>query len=305
MLGNGYASDTRRSHRKDDSPRNYFQTDDTLPRYFHRKRQHLIQKSDYELSNDGINGDFPFEEGELFEEHKEFIRYSQVSRRKNSIHIKRLQKEEDNPQRSFHSHESTSLMKHKRHATDTSPRYLNSKRLTLVKYDSKEEKECDRYSPDGRKKDSIHIARLEYTFSTKHNRHDITDSSPRYSNGKRQSSMQSGFELLLNDGLGGDSPFESDLSEEQKEHVRFSLVDRKKDFVHIERIDGRAVNVLQGLELHTGVFNVEEQRNIVKYVYKLQKMGRNGQLRGTYCLFFFWFVYFQCLLLLYICSWLL
>ncbi|GAB2283601.1 hypothetical protein Dimus_018107 [Dionaea muscipula] len=69
-------------------------------------------------------------------------------------------------------------------------------------------------------------------------------------------------------------------SEEQKEWLRFSQVGRKKSFVHNERIHGREVNVLQGLELHTGVFNAEEQRDIVKHVYDLQKMGQKGQLRA-------------------------
>jgi hypothetical protein len=44
----------------------------------------------------------------------------------------------------------------------------------------------------------------------------------------------------------------------------------------------RQRNVLGGLELHTRVFNTEEQENIVEYVYKLQSMGQRGKLRGIY-----------------------
>ncbi|KAF9608629.1 hypothetical protein IFM89_010114 [Coptis chinensis] len=58
-----------------------------------------------------------------------------------------------------------------------------------------------------------------------------------------------------------------------------SLVGRKKDFECVERIKGRPVNVLQGLELHTRVFSDEEQKKIVDYVYDLQRMGHSGELR--------------------------
>lgn len=86
--------------------------------------------------------------------------------------------------------------------------------------------------------------------------------------------------FLQNDGLGGvSSTADSGLSEEQKEEIRFSKVGRKKDFVHIERIDGKAINVLQGLELHTKVFSTAEQKEIVESVYNLQQMGQKGQLR--------------------------
>ncbi|KAH9751699.1 hypothetical protein WN944_006393 [Citrus x changshan-huyou] len=83
-----------------------------------------------------------------------------------------------------------------------------------------------------------------------------------------------------NDGLGGvSSTADNGLSEEQKELIRFLKFGRKNDFVHIERIDGKAINVLRGLELHTKVFNTEEQKEIVESVYKLQRMGQKGQLR--------------------------
>ncbi|KAF9597875.1 hypothetical protein IFM89_021960 [Coptis chinensis] len=66
------------------------------------------------------------------------------------------------------------------------------------------------------------------------------------------------------------------LPEEQK---RMSLVGRKKNFECVERVKGRRVNVLQGLELHTRVFNDEEQKKIVEYVYDLQRMGQSRELR--------------------------
>ncbi|GAB2231904.1 hypothetical protein Droror1_Dr00010923 [Drosera rotundifolia] len=60
--------------------------------------------------------------------------------------------------------------------------------------------------------------------------------------------------------------------EESKLH-RFLQVKRKKDFVCLERIDRKLVNVLEGLELHNGVFDAYEQKAIVDYIYNLQDMG--------------------------------
>ncbi|XP_044488097.1 RNA demethylase ALKBH9B-like [Mangifera indica] len=91
--------------------------------------------------------------------------------------------------------------------------------------------------------------------------------------------MSSDSEILLNDGLSGDSLVDYGLSEEQKERIRFSQVGGKKNFVHMERINGRITNVIRGLELHTRVFNVEEQKKIVRCVHNLQRMGQKGQLR--------------------------
>jgi alkylated DNA repair protein alkB family protein 5 len=100
----------------------------------------------------------------------------------------------------------------------------------------------------------------------------------------RNSFEHSDFKILLNDGLGRvSSGSDNGLSEEKNEQIRISQVIRQKDFEYTERIDGgRQINVLGGLELHTRVFNTEEQENIVEYVYKLQSMGQRGKLRGIY-----------------------
>nr|GME16158.1 RNA demethylase ALKBH5-like [Ipomoea batatas] len=59
------------------------------------------------------------------------------------------------------------------------------------------------------------------------------------------------------------------LSEEEKrEQTKFAQVKRKKGFVHYERVDGKKVNVVQGLELHTGIFDAEEQMKIVEQMIK-------------------------------------
>lgn len=103
--------------------------------------------------------------------------------------------------------------------------------------------------------------------------------TPNSANNKRTVGIPSNSDILLNDGLGGTSSvIDNGLSEEQKEQIRFSQVGRKKDFVHMEKIDGKSTNVLKGLELHTKVFNSEEQKNIVECVYNLQRMGQKGQL---------------------------
>ncbi|XP_006655769.1 RNA demethylase ALKBH9B isoform X2 [Oryza brachyantha] len=68
------------------------------------------------------------------------------------------------------------------------------------------------------------------------------------------------------------------LTREQRELWRFRSVVRKKDFMCFERVHGRLVNILAGLELHSGVFSTAEQQRIVKYVYDLQEMGQRGEL---------------------------
>ncbi|KAJ8550127.1 hypothetical protein K7X08_033834 [Anisodus acutangulus] len=71
----------------------------------------------------------------------------------------------------------------------------------------------------------------------------------------------------------------TDLSREHREHIQFCNVKRKKDFICLERVNGKIVNVLDGLELHTGVFSMAEQTRILKFVEKLEEMGKSGQLK--------------------------
>lgn len=70
------------------------------------------------------------------------------------------------------------------------------------------------------------------------------------------------------------------LTREQREQRRFKNVVRTKDYICLERVHGRLVNILAGLELHTGVFSSAEQRRIVECVYDLQERGRRGELGG-------------------------
>ncbi|XP_071716283.1 RNA demethylase ALKBH9B-like [Rutidosis leptorrhynchoides] len=69
------------------------------------------------------------------------------------------------------------------------------------------------------------------------------------------------------------------LSEEQKEKLGFANVGRKTNFVHYEKVNGKNVNVVQGLELHTRVFSADEQKKIVESVYEFQRLGQKGRLR--------------------------
>ncbi|KAH0698957.1 hypothetical protein KY284_013172 [Solanum tuberosum] len=55
----------------------------------------------------------------------------------------------------------------------------------------------------------------------------------------------------------GDKP-KMELSREHREHIRFCNVKRKKDFICLERVNEKIVNILDGLELHTGVFSMAE-----------------------------------------------
>ncbi|KAK8710449.1 hypothetical protein V6N13_145772 [Hibiscus sabdariffa] len=69
------------------------------------------------------------------------------------------------------------------------------------------------------------------------------------------------------------------LSRDQREYIRFMSVKRKTDFICFERVNGKFVNILEGLELHEGIFSAAEQKRIVDYVYMLQEMGRKGELK--------------------------
>lgn len=73
-----------------------------------------------------------------------------------------------------------------------------------------------------------------------------------------------------------------ELSREQRERIRFTNVTRKKDFICLERVNGKFVNIVDGLELHSGVFSVVEQKKIVDFVYELQEKGKNGKFKGLY-----------------------
>ncbi|KAH0988700.1 hypothetical protein GBA52_000183 [Prunus armeniaca] len=106
------------------------------------------------------------------------------------------------------------------------------------------------------------------------------NSWPASINNKRNSVERSASPALFNDATRGDSSFIcGGLLEHPNEHNRVLQVGREKDFIHIESINGRRTNVLQGLELHTRVFNATEQKEIVECVYNLQRMGQRGQLR--------------------------
>ncbi|WCJ18294.1 oxidoreductase 2OG-Fe(II) oxygenase family protein [Euphorbia peplus] len=109
----------------------------------------------------------------------------------------------------------------------------------------------------------------------------LTTSSPTSVTSYRNSTHHpGGSELLLKDGLVNmSSVIDNGLQEEQKEQIRFSSVGRKKNFSCVERVNGKSTNVLEGLELHTKVFNSEEQKKIVECVYDLQNVARKGQLR--------------------------
>ncbi|KAF2290846.1 hypothetical protein GH714_015792 [Hevea brasiliensis] len=70
------------------------------------------------------------------------------------------------------------------------------------------------------------------------------------------------------------------LSRDQREYIRFMSVKRKKDFICLERVKGKIVNILEGLELHSLVFSAVEQTRIVNYVHELQELGSKGKLKG-------------------------
>ncbi|KAF8387727.1 hypothetical protein HHK36_026381 [Tetracentron sinense] len=80
-------------------------------------------------------------------------------------------------------------------------------------------------------------------------------------------------------GMALKVPQKPTLSRDHREYFRFKNVQTKKDFICLERIKGKIVNILDGLELHTGVFSAADQKRIVDFIYDLQEMGRKGELK--------------------------
>jgi hypothetical protein len=70
------------------------------------------------------------------------------------------------------------------------------------------------------------------------------------------------------------------LSVAEREQRRLLGLKIRKDFMCMERVDGRLLNVVEGLELHMGVFSAAEQTRLVNMVYDFQTKGRQQQLRG-------------------------
>ncbi|WOH05343.1 hypothetical protein DCAR_0624759 [Daucus carota subsp. sativus] len=104
--------------------------------------------------------------------------------------------------------------------------------------------------------------------------------------GDEESEVTSTSRLSVANSASGDGTAEEKsvskpgLSRDQREYIRFTNVKRKKDFACIERVNQKLVNILDGLELHTGVFSAAEQKRIVDYVYELEEMGKNGKLKA-------------------------
>ena len=99
-------------------------------------------------------------------------------------------------------------------------------------------------------------------------------------NNNRHPFQQLGSGELTDDGARGDSSSVLDALSGEQENIRASQMGRKDDFRCLEKIDGRIMNVLEGLELYTRVFSFEEQRKIAEFVYDLQDKGRKRQLIG-------------------------
>ncbi|KAF5207134.1 Rna demethylase alkbh9b [Thalictrum thalictroides] len=132
--------------------------------------------------------------------------------------------------------------------------------------------------------DNRAISPVQTTSSTpasvKSNGYSVGHPVSTQSTDSRIQNKEFGNKLSVNAGNGRVVPNEKNVSLTDKEQIiRMSKVGRKKDFVCKETIKGRQINVLEGLELHTRVFDEKEQKQIVDFVYALQRMGRSRELR--------------------------
>ena len=82
------------------------------------------------------------------------------------------------------------------------------------------------------------------------------------------------MDVSLSDVLSKDaSPVTNELSEKQKEQIQLSQGSKNKNYVYIERINEKNINIIEGLEQHIEVFNIEDQKNIVEYIYNFSVCG--------------------------------
>ncbi|KAL2906753.1 RNA demethylase ALKBH5 [Bienertia sinuspersici] len=97
--------------------------------------------------------------------------------------------------------------------------------------------------------------------------------------GETEDRKPEAHEDVANEESGGMERKKTELSRDQREYLRFMNVRRKKDFMCLERVDGKVKNILEGLELHTGVFSAVEQKRIVDNIYDLVEQGKKGKLK--------------------------
>ncbi|KAL1209204.1 RNA demethylase ALKBH9B [Cardamine amara subsp. amara] len=96
----------------------------------------------------------------------------------------------------------------------------------------------------------------------------------------KQEVSSDAVDMTLEDDLFEDD--HKELYREQRERIRSMNVKKKRDFVFLEKVNGEIVNILDGLELHTEVFNAAEQKKIVDKVCQLQEQGRKGELKRAF-----------------------
>lgn len=65
------------------------------------------------------------------------------------------------------------------------------------------------------------------------------------------------------------------VDRDDDQRKRFSRV-----FEHLDDVKGKRINILDGLELHTDVFNPMEQAIITDFVFRMQRLGQQKQLKG-------------------------
>lgn len=72
------------------------------------------------------------------------------------------------------------------------------------------------------------------------------------------------------------------LSIAERTNLRLLGITRKKDYICLDRVDGKITNIAAGLELHTGVFSKKEQQRLVDMVHDLRAKGRRQELKGMF-----------------------
>ncbi|CAH8306467.1 unnamed protein product [Eruca vesicaria subsp. sativa] len=104
--------------------------------------------------------------------------------------------------------------------------------------------------------------------------------------------MHHAIDVTLEDKLSKEEDQEDACRDASREKYKFSREHRKliqvmnvkskRDFLCLEKVNGEMVNILEGLDLHTNVFNAAEQKTIVDKVCELQEKARKGELKCVF-----------------------
>ncbi|XP_065856257.1 RNA demethylase ALKBH10B [Euphorbia lathyris] len=98
--------------------------------------------------------------------------------------------------------------------------------------------------------------------------------------GSSEGNLSNNLEVEVETGGARSSPKENDSHSSQNQNVKQNHTITPKTFVGSEIVDGKTVNVVDGLKLYENVLDDEEVSKILSLVNDLRAAGRRGQFQG-------------------------